>query len=103
MTEILNMIIAFIVGFFGIVGTIYGIKQYKDKKLKAKTDEAIKEALESKEILDISEKLKIVQEELEVIKVSYPQIIDAIESVKEIQVIIGQFEMRCNLLHKGKE
>ena len=103
MTEIVNIAIGSIVGFFTIIGIIYGIKQYRDGKANKETAKAVKEALETKEISDISEKLKKVEEELEVIKISYPQIIDAIESVKEIQVIIGQFEMRCNLLHKDKE
>lgn len=103
MTEILNIGIGAIVGFFTIIGIIYGIKQYRDSKTNKETAKAIKDALETKEISDISEKLKKVEEELEVIKLSYPQIIDAIESVKEIQVIIGQFEMRCNLLHKDKQ
>lgn len=100
MKEIVELVIAGLAFIVTALGTGYGIAQYKEKKLGKQTDKAVKDALEAKEVSDIRIRLDEVVEDLDEIKERFPEIVTAIASIKDIQILMGQFEMRCNLLHK---
>lgn len=89
-----------------IIATAYGYKQYRKGEDKAETKEEIREALESKDIRVIKARLRKLSKDLEAVKgqvlpdTVMKEIIQALKNIKEIQIQLAQFEMRCNFLHK---
>ena len=89
-----------------IIATAYGYKQYRRNEGKAETKEEIREAMESKDIKVIKSRLRKVIKDLETVKgqvlpdTVMKEIIQALKNIKEIQIQLAQFEMRCNFLHK---
>jgi hypothetical protein len=49
--------IALVVGIFTVIGIIYGIIEYKDRRKKSQIEDAVSDALESKEIEEIKDSL----------------------------------------------
>ena len=99
-------IIAALGALAAIIATVYGYNQYRKGENRAETKEEIRDALESKDIRVIKARLRKLSKDLESVKSQVlpdtvmKEIIQALKNIKEIQIQLAQFEMRCNFLHK---
>ena len=103
-------IIETVVGIVGLIitaiATGYGYSQYKEKKNSKQTQDAVQDALNIKEIEDLKKIVNKLAEDLEEAKerIISPElmteIIDALKRIRDIQIHLGQLEIKCNLIHK---
>jgi len=95
--------IALIVGIFTIAGIIFGIVEYKDRRKKSQIDDAVNEALESKEIAEIKNSLDDVCDRLNLVEkkaIATEIILETIKQIQDARDRLSKLEMKCNIYHR---
>lgn len=98
--------IALVVGIFTVIGIIYGIIEYKDRRKKSQIEDAVSDALESKEIEEIKDSLDDVCNRLTLVEkktVATEIILETIKQIQDARDRLSRLEMKCNIYHKDKE